>query len=106
MGKIFRGFRCLSKNGDDEPDKDERVFLTEKSMQRNLSRLFGYKNDFLASRLYNLMSGGIKDKRIFFPQYMNALDPLLNGGEPVKQKFMFKFYDIDNDGVLTGQDLV
>jgi len=75
-------------------------------MQKNFYKLFGYKNDFLATRLYLIMSGNIKDKRIYFPQYIKTINPLLNGVEYLKQRFIFYIYDIDNDSVLGGTDLV
>ena len=106
FGKIFRAFRSLCRNGDEENAKEHQLFLTEQTMQKNLPRLFGYKNDFLASRIYMLISGNVKDKRVFFPQYVAGVNPLLRGSEQVKQRFVFQLYDVDHDGVLNGFDLV
>ena len=103
--KIFRGFKSLCKNHDDENAKEYQFFMTEASMQRNFNRQFGYKNDFLASRIYNIITNGVKDKRVFFPSYLKSMNALINGSEQMKQRFIFKIYDIDGDTLLGGTDL-
>ena len=32
-----------------------------------MSKLFGYKNEFIANRLYSLVAGDEKGKRVYFP---------------------------------------
>jgi Ca2+-binding EF-hand superfamily protein len=82
------------------------VFLLEESFNRRLPDLFGYKNDFIVHRLYTILSDGINHKRISFPMYMEKLNMLLLGSEQNKIEFIFMIYDIDNDGLLDGHDLV
>ena len=52
------------------------------------------------------MSNDINFKRIYFPRYMEKLNPLINGKEDMKQRFIFELYDIDKDNIITGTDLV
>ena len=82
------------------------MFMTEHSLKQNMTKLFGYKQEFFATRFYLIISNGIKDKRIFFPQYMNAVNVLIHGGETMKMKFVFQIYDIDGDDFINGYDIV
>ena len=53
--RLFTGFRTLSKNP--EETSKSKIFISEYSISKNLSRLFGYKSEFIAKRLYYLMTG-------------------------------------------------
>ena len=63
--KIFRAFKCLSKNDDEEVE--DKIFVTEGSVLRNLTKIFGYKNDYLGKRLYAIIAKKEKGKKVFFP---------------------------------------
>ena len=71
-----------------------------------MKKVFGYTNDFLASRLYFMITGGIRDKRVKYMQFLNVFHPFLTGPEIMKQSFIFKIYDLNGDGELTGRDLI
>ena len=53
--KIFRGFNALCKNQDEE-NRQWALYITEESLIKYLPKLFGYKSEFLAKRLYAMLT--------------------------------------------------
>ena len=68
--------------------------------------IFGYTSEFVAYRIYSVVAKGYKERRIFFPEWIQAIFGLLYGSEYQKNQFIFQFYDIDRDGCLEGNDLM
>jgi len=60
-----------------------------------MEKVFGYRYDFLAHRIYNIVAKGVKDKRLYYSDYMKELHPFLVGTDEVRIRFIFKLYDID-----------
>jgi len=71
FSKMYRGFVCLSKNP--EETVESQVQVTENSFIKNMTKLFGYKSEFLAKRFYLLMTGRQPGIRVDFNNYMGYL---------------------------------
>jgi len=81
--KIFRGFQVLCKNSDEE--KQSQLYITEGSLIKNMPKLFGYKNEFIAKRFYSMMTNRNLGFKVAFPDYMVGLSLLLLGDEYIQQ---------------------
>ena len=80
--KFMRFFRNVSKNPA-EPI-DSLVFLTQESLDKKLKNHFGHKcglkKDFLANRLYYILSDHVNLKRIHFKDFLDKIyNPLWEG---------------------------
>lgn len=61
-----------------------KVFLLEESFKNNMTKVFGYRHDFLAHRIYHMFSKSINFKRIYFPRFMEVIYHIINGTEEMK----------------------
>ena len=80
-------------------------YMTTQSYQDNFKMVFGNDNVILKERIHDVITKGSK-KAMNFYQYLEALFPLLYGAEDEEADFIFKLYDITNDGTLEGDDIV
>ena len=55
------------------------VYLTQDSIVANFHKVFGYNNEALAIRLYNLMADGKRGVHIYLPTYCIKLEGLIEG---------------------------
>lgn len=102
--KTVRFFRNVSKNPAEV--KDSKLFLTQESLQKKLKNHFGHKCDFLATRMYYLLSGNVNLKRISLRDFIERTKVLWDGSLREQNRFAFKLLDIDHDGLLGGPDLL
>ena len=80
-------------------------YMTKQSYQDNFKMVFGNDNIILKERIHDVITKGSK-KSINFYQYLDALYPLLYGAEDEEADFIYRLYDITNDGTLEGDDIV
>lgn len=110
---LIAAFRVLSCNGHaglDDPayEHDLDVYITYDSIRQNYPKMFNNhidQNDSFALRLYNLLSGGLRMKRLYLPQFLLAVRPIVYGDQLDKNYFAFRLYDGDNDGIISTTDL-
>ena len=105
FGKLMRFFRGVSRNPGES--KDSQVFLTQDSLAKKMKVHFGHRCDFLANRLYYLLSGNVNLKRIYFRDFADKMHAVfIEGALRDQMRMAFQFVDLDNDGVLNGIDLL
>lgn len=108
--KIFKSiifcFRQLSVNGNKNVH-DLDVFLTFESLKEKYPKYAKLKhnNPSFCLRLYNILSRGLLMKRIYLPQFLIMVYPLIFGNWVEKNYFAFKMYDGDNDGIISSIDI-
>lgn len=110
---LVAAFRSISHNGhvhnktDPGYVNDLDVFVTLDSIKTNYKQIFkaGGYNSSMSLRLYNLLSCGKLMKNIYLPQFLLVMHPLIYGNWIEKNYFAFRFYDGDNDGVITSVDV-
>ena len=108
---VLSAFRALSNNGHvATPGEtgyvhDLDVYLTFDSLRAHLPRVIAHCNDSVALRLYNVLSMGRMMKRIYLPQFMVIVHPLIFGNWIEKNYFAFRMLDGDNDGIISAVDL-
>ena len=95
----------------DDPkyEHDLDVYVTYESIKENYPKVFGTSmevNDSFSLRFYNLLSGGLRMKRLYLPQFLLAVRPLIYGDYLEKNYFAFRLYDGDNDGIISNTDLI
>ena len=71
------------------------LYCTSKSIAENFEKVFGYRNDGLASRFYNLLAEGQFMRRIYLPNFIIKLRGLVEGG--IMEMNMFSFLLVDGD---------
>ena len=81
------------------------MYCTQNSITNNFAQVFGYRNDVLANRLYNLLGEKQKLRRIYLPTFVIKLKGLVEGSIMEMNMFAFNMIDGDQDGVLTGSDI-
>ena len=79
--KIFRSFKELCKNKNEHPRHDSMYFVTHSSYHDNFKLVFGHENPILKDRIHDVITNGIKEKSLFFSEYLNAMQPFLFGTE-------------------------
>lgn len=72
-------------------------YLNEFTVKWNFHKVFGYENPFWAKRLYFVVSNGIPNWRVYFPDYINIIKLLYFNDKVSNLSIMFKFLDSDND---------
>jgi len=108
---VINAFRLLSANGHVSNKKEIGylneldTYITYESLRVHLPEIFGYFNDSMALRFYNALSVGKKMKRIYLPQFMAIMYPLIYGNWIEKNYFAFRLLDGDNDGIISAIDL-
>ena len=109
---IIHAFRSLSANGhisnisDPSYQHDLDVYLTYESIKLHYSRFMGTScNPSFALRLYNILSRGFLMKRIYLPQFLAVVYPVIYGNWIEKSYFAFRLYDGDGDGIISSIDL-
>lgn len=81
------------------------MYLTYDSLRVHLPRVLGDFNDSMALRLYNVLSMGKMMKRIYLPQFVTLVHPLIFGNWIEKNYFAFRLLDGNNDGIISAVDL-
>ena len=69
------------------------VYLTQDSIVANFHKVFGYNNETLAIRLYNLMADGKRGVHIYLPTYCIKLEGLIEGFPMQLNLFGFNLLD-------------
>jgi hypothetical protein len=106
---IIHAFRNLSVNGHKPGIADLDVYLTYESLKQNYAKFYlldpKKTNASFCLRLYNILSKGLLMKRIYLPQFLAMVYPLVYGNWVEKNYFAFKLYDGDNDGIISSIDI-
>ena len=63
------------------------------------------RNDSFIMRLYHLFSMRKMMKRVYLPQFMTVVHPIIYGNYIEKNFVAFRLYDGDNDGIISSLDL-
>ena len=69
------------------------IYLTQDSIVANFHKVFGYNNEALAIRLYNLMADGKRGVHIYLPTYCIKLEGLIEGFPMQLNLFGFNLLD-------------
>ena len=103
--KLVRFFRNVARN---PAEKESALFLTQESIAKKLKNHFGHKCEFLANRLYFLLSGHVNLKRVGLKDFIEKTEALWTASTTAREanRFAFQLLDIDHDGVLNGPDLL
>ena len=81
------------------------VYLTQASILNNFSKVFGYRNETLATRFYNILAEGFKDCHIYLPVFLIKLTGLI-GGDPLHiNYFGFRLLDSDLKDEIHASDI-
>ena len=80
-------------------------YMTNQSYLDNFKIVFGSDNIIFKDRFHDVITKGSKKKMNFY-QYLKALHPFLYGTEVEQAEFIFRLYDVSNDGTLEGDDIV
>lgn len=71
-----------------------------------MPKYWGHKIEFLSQQLFRVITGGVKLARVYFPDFVEKIyKTLICTDYREKMKFVFKFLDIDQDGIIKAQDL-
>lgn len=109
---VVSAFRQLSANGQATlPISPAYVheldaYITLDSLKQNYHKICKInRNDSYILRLYHLFSNRKMMKRIYLPQFLAVVHPLIYGNYVEKNYVAFRLYDGDDDGVITSLDL-
>lgn len=81
------------------------IYITQESIVNNFEKVFGYRNETLALRFYNLLSGGFKGVHIYIANFIVKLQGLFDG-TPLKMNiFGFKLLDSEQKGKIYASDI-
>lgn len=111
FNSVVHAFRQLSQNGQAGPNEpnflhDLDVYITLESLRYNLPRLCKVnKNDSFIMRFYHLISMNKMMKRVYLPQFLAIVHPIIYGNFIEKNFVAFRMYDGDNDGIISSLDL-
>ena len=100
---LEKNFVLLAKKIANENEKD--IYITEQSMIQNFEKVFGYKNESLAKRLYKFLSKRQPNTRVYFESYVRRLFKLLYGTFLQKNMISFDLYDYDGNGSINALDI-
>ena len=104
--KHMRFFKGVAKNANDAL-KESFIYITQESLERKLKQHLGHQCDFFAKRFFAFLSDNISAMRISFKQYYHKVNKTLFSGSLYDEmKFFFAFLDIDQNGILSGPDLL
>lgn len=97
----------MSKNAGDVL-KDSQLYLNQESLVKKMRTHFvGLRTEFMAQRFYLVLAGGMQAKRISFYEFAETLEETLLSQERREQmRFAFELLDSDNNGLLSGPDLL
>ena len=79
--------------------------MTQDSILTNFNQVFGYRNDPLALRFYNILADGKRGIHIYLPTYCVKLEVLLRGFPLQLNLFGFKMLDSKMQGEVFATDL-
>ena len=82
-----------------------KIYLNEESIVRNFERVFGYKNESMARRLYKYLANYKSKARITFDQYARRFFKLIYGTLSEKNRISFWMYDYNCNGSLSLLDI-
>lgn len=86
---------------------EEKCYLTEEDIIKNMKNVFGYEHTYFAKLIYLLLSGGYDKMKISFSTFIREF--LLLKGEDIHFAFNilgFRLYDMDRDGQLNIMNLL
>ena len=81
------------------------IYMTQDSIIANFHQVFGYRNDQLALRFYNILADGKRGIHIYLPTYCVKLECLLQGFPLQLNLFGFKLLDSKGNGEVFATDL-
>ena len=82
------------------------LYLTQDSIVNRFHEVFGYRNENLALRLYNVLSDGYNQVHIYLPTFYMKLQGILGGGYPMQLNlFGFKLLDSEQNGLVSVSDI-
>ena len=70
----------------------------------DFTKNFTFKEPFLAKRLFNYLDTD-KSGYLTLHEFINGLEVVVNGDDQEKMEFLFKVFDVDNDGCLDYAEL-
>lgn len=81
-----------------------QAMITKTSMQENFHRLFTQSNDYLAERLYVVLTGP-EHVDLFKPQFLRVIHTMLYGRRLEKMKILFGLFNVAEDGKLKANEI-
>ena len=81
------------------------IYLTKDSIINNFHKVFGYRNENLAIRFYNLLSEGFNGVHIYLPNYCIKLQGLVDGYPMQLNIFGFRMLDSKKTGEVWAEDI-
>lgn len=109
---VVHAFRLLSVNGTATTPIDPNyiheldAYITLESLKTNYPKVCKIaKNESFLMRLYHLFSLRKMHRRVYLPQFMAVVHPLIFGNYIEKNYLAFQFYDNDADGMITSLDM-
>ena len=109
------GSRGQARDAEDDDEEAEpirhcEIYLTRESMEKQMPILWGLpenKFKWLPTRLYFYLSKNRNLKRIYFGHYLDMLYNIVwHGEKKIKQQFIFRMFDSDEDGTIGSGDFV
>ena len=83
------------------------LFISEKDLEKNFSKVFGVNCEFFGKILYLFMARGFDKAKISFARFLECLYPLFNNDNRFNHnKIAFKILDIDIDNGLNALNLL
>lgn len=107
-GKLMRFFKNVAKNTVDAL-KDSQIYITLESFGKKLKQHMGGgpKMDFMAQRMFMVMTDNMSAKRIYFKDFVaHMLSGLMAEEVRMQNLWAFKMADVDHNGLLNGVDLL
>jgi hypothetical protein len=86
---------------------EEKCYLTEEDIIKNMKNVFGYEHVYFGKLLYLLLSGGYDKMKIGMSTFIKEFQLLK--GEDIHFAFNilgFRIYDMDRDGQLNIMNLL
>ena len=81
------------------------IYMTQDSIVTNFNKVFGYNNEALAVRLYNIMADGKRGVHIYLPTYCMKLQGIIEGFPLQLNLFGFDLLDSKLQGKVYASDL-
>ena len=81
------------------------VYLTQDSIVANFQTVFGYKNENLALRFYNILANGYNGMHVYLPIFLAKLQGMTDGYPMQMNLFGFKMLDSSQKGEIYSTDI-
>lgn len=81
------------------------IYITQESLIEKFHKVFGYRNEILSLRFYNILADGYNGVHIYLPTFCAKLIGLVDGYPMQLNLFGFQLLDSERKGKVYSTDI-